>query len=80
MTYPIVYIEWRDAFAGYNWAPVEVAEQTEPSPCNSVGFLIADEEGHITLANSVSEDDVNGFIVIPTGMITKRVQLRKGTG
>ena len=81
MEYPIVYIEWLDSFGTWSWAPLELGQGVRPTKCMSVGFLIKDEEGFVTLATSFQtgdEEAVNGTITIPTGAITYRTHLSSG--
>ncbi len=63
----VVHVEWIDSEADVGW---EIADYRHDwiSKCHSVGFLAAETENYIVIANSLDPDhqEFNGRISIPT--------------
>ena len=67
----LVIIDWIDSgtdFAG--WQTVEQAATLHPSECQTVGFVLADDEYKITLSMSHNVQTVCGLFTIPKSCIT----------
>jgi len=76
----LVLIEWVDSHSGSpGWQPLDqIAEETSPTKCRSVGWLVRDAAGAKTLVPHISGEknsDVRpygrGDITIPNSCITK---------
>lgn len=68
----IVFIEWLDALSSSDnaWRPQSVLEAQQPCRVETVGFLMANEPTHYTVAGSLTEDgDAGNDITIPKGMV-----------
>jgi len=62
-----VYIEWLDSKSGpTEWEYLEDIESLQPVSCQSIGFLLEDNEKYKTLASTVSGSQVWGRITILT--------------
>ena len=62
-----VLIKWLDSKSGSNeWEYIEELESLEPIICESLGFLLEDNEKYKTLASTKSGSQVWGRITIPT--------------
>lgn len=70
---PVVYIEWLDAIteADNGWKSRALIVAQKPAVIHTVGFLLADEPTHYTVAGTLADDEVGGDVTIPKGMITK---------
>lgn len=61
-----VYIKWIDSKSGsVEWEYLDDIEPLAPVPCQSIGFLLEDNEEYKTLASTMSESQVWGRITIP---------------
>lgn len=78
--YPLVEVIWDDAASNTSsW--VHIDDIATPERVNTTGFLVKEEEGYITVANSVSaveegNDTVGNTMTIPKGMIISRREVR----
>lgn len=79
ITFPLVYVEWKDHHASASWHDVEEIDH-KPSPCLSVGWLYKeDEEGVTIVANlSMDSDVIGNSQYILKNCITKRTVIKKG--
>ena len=67
-----VFIEWVDSKSGPSeWEYLEDIETLIPVSCQSIGFLLEDNEEYKTLASTISESQVWGRITIPSCTIKK---------
>ena len=65
-----VVVSWLDArTAGPGWEDIATMGPLEPCRCTTAGFLIAEDDATIVLAQTVSEEAVQGRIVIPVGCV-----------
>lgn len=64
-TSKLVSVVWHDAVAYGVWHEPDAV----PSICNTIGFLVSKNEYALEVASTVSDDVVNGSIVIPVGML-----------
>ena len=68
----LVLVEWRDSQASVAvWETREELDELRPLKCLSVGFVLEDIEGHLTLASTVNDYQVMGRLTIPREAITK---------
>lgn len=70
-------VEWEDAASNDGWVAKD--EDTSPEIIVSRGWLVKDEIGYITLANSIhktSDAEVGGTQTIPRGMIRHCKELK----
>lgn len=75
----LLCVEWDDASSVDCWQAREraVAEDCRPYRCRTVGFLIAENEKSVLLAQSLSQNDkVQGSFQIPRTQIRKRTVLK----
>lgn len=84
---PLLLVEWIDSHGGGTWTSLAELESdfATPCKCRTVGWLVAEKNGVIVLAASLSgESDPgiklsgNGHMTIPKVAITKRTILRVG--
>jgi hypothetical protein len=70
----IIEIEWVDSCGfGPSWEKKDSLEPLYPSSVRSTGFLVEKTRQHITIAQSISSDQLAGRLCIPNGCI-KRVK------
>lgn len=75
----IVYVEWVDAVAHSSW---DTTQKLHVDVCETVGFLVAEEDEFIGVAAAISEDreekdlKVNAVITIPKAWIRKKRYLK----
>lgn len=69
----LVYIEWLDAITSSDngWKDRKLVSAQKPPHVYTVGYLLADEPTHYTVAATLSGDDVGGDVTIPKGMVLK---------
>lgn len=75
----MVLVEWDDACAQDNpWTTHKKLLAQKPVRVHSIGFVVADEPDHLTICNSVVQDDgmLGGDNTIPRGMIKKVTELK----
>ncbi len=77
----LVYCAWLDIENNCDPVWIELPETSTPSPCFSVGWLIADEPDHITITATYSDEHDDSkrcalmTTTIPRGCITKLQEL-----
>ena len=71
----LVRVVWLDAMAIAEWTRLGTA--TEPQRCESVGFLVAEANDHVTVAVTVSGDEFNAAQQIPRPMIESMVEIKE---
>lgn len=63
----VAFILWLDACADNEWGK---AEEVEPPYCYTLGFVLHEGEDYYVLGLSLDEEDeANGMMAIPKGMI-----------
>ena len=67
-TTKLVVVEWLDALAQGEWHEAK----REDLKCQTVGFVVFEDEQQIELAGTITEGMCNNSITIPKQMITKR--------
>lgn len=76
MEYKIVKIDWIDSCIGpAGWGEKEDYENVTIVKCTTVGFVVQETKEHITIANTVNEDQLLGVVTIPKCCIKKKKQL-----
>ena len=63
----IVHVTWHDALAVACWTKCN--EPMEPQVCTTIGFLVSEDDHHVRIATTVSDDECIAAIQIPKGMI-----------
>lgn len=74
----MVLVEWLDAYTqDSGWKSRKKLKKQEPVLVRTVGWMVADEPGHITVAGShvPFDDDCDGDVVIVRGMVKSVVEL-----
>lgn len=68
---PLVRIEWLDAItsADNGWKDRKLVAAQKPPKVVTVGYLLADTPTYLTVAATISGDDVGGDVTIPKGMV-----------
>lgn len=82
MTYTLVHVTWHDAHSmTESWTTVEeLRDDPEPYVVESVGWLIpAAKPGHICLAQSHNDTDLDSVLAIPHGMVKTVVRLERSS-
>ena len=78
MNYQLVHITWHDAHSmTETWTSVgELADDPDPYVVESVGWLLPHAKpGHVCIAQSYNDEDLDSVLAIPTGMIVKIARL-----
>lgn len=74
----LVLVKWIDAVTdNHGWRPLEQVRKGVPSRCQTVGWIIKQTKTYITLVATLGEDDCDGDITIPIGMIKEIIPLSK---
>lgn len=63
----IVRITWHDALAVAVWTKND--EPMEDQVCVTIGFLVSENERHVRIAATISDDEHIAAMQIPRGMI-----------
>lgn len=82
MKYQLVQITWHDAHSmTESWTTVdELRDDPDPYVVESVGWLLPDSKpGHICIAQSFNDDDVDSVLAIPHGMVRDVAALLTGS-
>lgn len=69
----IVLVTWHDALAVAMWTKCD--EPMEPQVCTAVGYLVSEDDRHIRVAATVSDDEFIAAIQIPKGMIRQIIEI-----
>lgn len=65
----LVLITGEDAETDHGWEDVGDAVTAKPRVCHSVGWLIHQDEHSLVLAQTISDDQINGRICIPAAWV-----------
>lgn len=70
-------VKWLDACdAAPEWTDADKVAASRPVACQSVGFLLTEDDDRVVLTTSVTEDgDAANGIVIPTSCVVELVYL-----
>lgn len=67
----LVLVEWVDSHSGVGWQRIsEIAGNSEPVRCRSVGWLVSDTKESKTLVPHISGDVDSGIIPYGCGDLT----------
>lgn len=73
----LVLIEWLDSKGITTaWEYLDEVEPMPPTLCYSVGFLVADTDQYVTVAQAMSDNQVLGRTTIPKCSIQKMETLK----
>lgn len=72
-----VYIEWAGAVShpDQRWKPIDSIAQRSPLIVKSLGFLLHEDDEKITIAAHVADDEADGDLTIPRGMVRRLILL-----
>lgn len=76
-----VEVEWRDSMSQGGWdKPESYHRRRTVGPCRSIGYLVRDDKGMLTLAQSLSAaaGDINDCITIPREAVVRLKRIRDG--
>lgn len=72
----LVFVEWMDSHTIHEWAPLDAEPMGEPLACQSVGWLVRQDERVYVIAPHISQPDHPsgpqmgcGVMVIPTAVV-----------
>lgn len=74
--YPLVLVRWLDACSEDGWTDAE--HISPPIEVESVGRLVRDEPGHISVAGSTNQHGVACTMTVPRGMVLSIHLLHEG--
>jgi len=60
-----VIIKWLDPSINSGWEPIEKYINPQLAPCEAIGFLVKETPEYIVIALAVSDDSVNGVLILP---------------
>jgi hypothetical protein len=68
--FPMVYVKWHDAHAvAPSWICLDDIDD-EPAIVESVGWVLhGKKDGHIVLAQSITDNEGDHILAIPVGMV-----------
>lgn len=70
----VIYVEWLDAVAGCGWQAIDLVDGIHL--CKTIGYLIKEDPSYIVLASTVSDNESNCRLSIPTAWIKKRKNIK----
>jgi hypothetical protein len=71
----LVRVTWLDAMAIAEWT--KQGSEIAPQRCETVGYLVGEDDGHVIVAATISGDEYNAAIQIPRPMIENLVDLEE---
>lgn len=71
----IVHVVWLDALSIAEWT--KRGSEIVPQRCETVGYLVEENSGHVIVAATVSEDEYNAAQQIPRAMIESIVDVKE---
>ena len=73
----LVKIVWIDAIGQDGWTSINEVEKETPVFHNSVGYLVKETEGFVTITMSYSDDidNLGAWVVIPKVMIVNFTEI-----
>jgi hypothetical protein len=72
----LVQVDWLDAVTDdAGWKKISDVQTQRPPLCKSVGWILKETKGHVTIAATIHGDDCDGDVTIPRGMIRKIIEL-----
>jgi hypothetical protein len=78
MKYPLVRVEWDDAWGSVSWTPIEVLKETEkPASIITVGWLLLKDKEKLVVATTIDEENETACLcmTIPRGCVKGMVRL-----
>ena len=74
----LVKIVWYDAFSDSCWYDKEEITAVEAVRCESVGYIVSENDREIKLCHTISDSDLLlGRLIIPKGMIRETKELNE---
>lgn len=55
--FKLVRVKWRDACSYTSWAPLEYLAEREPLDCESIGYLIRQDDNCLTVVPTTNKND-----------------------
>jgi hypothetical protein len=75
----LLLITWHDACSGHTgWKPIKDVEKQQPPVVRSVGWEMRRTKRFVTLTASIVDDECDGDVTIPLGMIIREEILQAG--
>lgn len=72
----LVMITWHDAMSDHaGWKKIDKVSKQQPPVARTVGWVIKRTRRAVTLVSSIVDDECDGDVVIPTGMIIREQEL-----
>ena len=72
----ILLVVWHDAVSDtVGWKKLEHLKRQQPATVRSVGYEIKRTKRYLTLAASLVDDECDGDVTIPLGMILREQEL-----
>ena len=60
-----VLVRWLDPAINSGWEPVDKYDKPLLTPCEAVGFLVRETLEYLIVALAISDDMVNGVLILP---------------
>lgn len=77
MKQKIIIIKWLDSKAApHEWEYRDDLGTLEPVTCTTLGFIVKETKDYITIAHTISDNQVLGRITIPRGCIKNKTSIR----
>lgn len=79
LTYKLCRVHWHDACVITEWKSSDEIKafcEEEPVLVHSVGWLVADEDTHIVIAQSISSHKADNLLKIPKSLIREMFVMR----
>lgn len=70
MKHKVVLIEWIDAVTEQGWQ--KATDLIEAPTCLTMGFLVKETKLSISVAATISDDEVNAIQTIPRSMVVRK--------
>lgn len=74
----LVLVKWVDAVTmGHGWRSQDEIAKTQPTLCQSVGWVLKQTKQKLILVSTIEGDDCDGDTTIPMGMVKEIVPLKR---
>lgn len=69
MTRKLVKVTWVDSCGTRGWTDKQVAKAYSPDTVKSIGWVMGETRGHLTIAAHIASNQVDGLMSIPKSAI-----------
>lgn len=70
--YPIIKVKWLDSASEYGWKPIQNGIGNINLECESVGYLVFEDDLEIVIIQSLNDYQISDLLHIPKVVILSR--------